>query len=374
MAPNQRQNRSAQKVDIIPTLGKNFISGGNFNIPIEIRVIKNGRSFATSIDFKQDTNLISRSNTDMNGVANFMFVAPTADAGKNIQLRFHLTHSVEEISFSLTIPQVPSIAGTDPVQLLCAAYVDQCSGAAYVNVRVTDHKGNGLTKKVNFFVQDPLYASRLRSVTTSNQGVAIFSYPRLLNYDEEIEIIGQISGIEQIRKVCLERYPEPVDPEIAHRNNIRFRWFMCAAVISWIICWIVGWGDPILVKPKHSTGDWQKYFWLISFLWTIFSIFYGIFSIREEALQIWLDFKRRYLSHNITKARDSKLERAIEIAENLGIKDHNLSSPDPRAPVIGNVEKRQKGPSFFKLLSSDFIAELVSDFIPKIFIRLFRGR
>lgn len=309
-----------------------------FKIPFEIKLLKGGKALAdTLVRIKKGISFVKQEKTNGFGEIIFTYEEPLSMQAQSVSLRFILdgeyAGTEKEVTFAL--PAIPSTAETettsvssepkpdpqkersetekpkveDPENLDLCAYHDD--GWRYtLCVRVTKTNGIGISVPVAVYVD-----GEEAKLTTDDQGNASMGVAKILQPEQICEVRAVVSGIRDAAKLTLKR-PKTETPAESRlswawlfgKNNGRAILFAGIAIISWIFCLLIGWGDPILnppatelsvqqqmynsivagvnpvliIQPEKSAGNWQKYFWLFSFLWTIFVTIYAPLSLREE--------------------------------------------------------------------------------------------
>jgi hypothetical protein len=181
------------------------------------------------------------------------------------------------------------------------------------------------------------------------------------------------------------------------------------AVILWFRCFSIGWGDPILnppatelsvqqqmynevvlsvnpdliIRPEVSKGNWQKYFWFFSFLWTIFSFVYALLSPREEIIEGFrngVDKIIDKLRQTSDTASDPLIDKLIAWSQTHA---RARAQKQPKATIATTTTgteatteteapKTKKALTFWDVFKSDMISEIIIDLIPPIFKAAFK--
>jgi len=301
-------------------------------------------------------------------------------------------------SANLPTPAAPP----DPQDITLSCRHDN-NGNFTIFVRVTAAGGVGLAKRVEIFAE-----SRKMSTRTNPEGTSCFCYPRTLNAGEEVEVTATVSGIEGqahlwLRRPHARRYiPSRWSPSWwLGTNNGRAITFLVVMAVLWSICFYVGFGDQLIPTAPQGqelssqqkayneiagmvskgyiipqapaitpAGDWQKYFFIFAFLWSIFALIYSPFSLREEVYEGLQNGLNRFLRQTHGRASDPWIEKLMLWCGMRG----SVSNPAPRvaAPegtptggVHGNL-------TFWDLLKSDLISDVTINVIPALLASIFR--
>lgn len=299
------------------------------------------------------------------------------------------------------VPTVPRVAATDPVEL--QLYKSQLPGTPGVVppngtwnlfARVLNIADKGLKNRQIVFTLE----GRQETAVTNSQGDASFPTPLTAPADgSELRVSAHISGIRNFSVMhIIQRIPK-TPRQIARdlKNNRRARKFMVATAGLWLICLLValffGLGNPLISNAQTSLtgqqefynnlpgvkgsgqeihpdsiwwnllGTWQKPFFGMVLLWTIFSLIYWILAVREEVMEIIRQgiakiADRRYAS---ASARDSLLERLMAFS------GHLTSVRKPTAGDTAATTTATGKPTFWELFRSDIISDVLVEIGPK---------
>ncbi len=298
---------------------------------------------------------------------------------------------------STTTPPIPPTDPTEPVEL--QLFKSQTpTGECNIFARVLNIADKGINDQWVVFTLN----GQQKIARTNDQGDAFFPQPLAAPADgKELKISAHISGIRNFSVIHIIRRVAKTAADIDRdaRNNKRARWFLGVAGTLVVACVFIilfcGLGNPLvdfgqeqltkqqkffnehiatsdnLIEKTAETGlsgKWQKPFFLIVLCWIIFSSFYWILAIREEAAEIIRQgigkiADRRYL----TSARDPLLERLMAFSGHLtSVRKPSKSGDAP----IGAAKTKN---TFWELLRSDLISDVLVEVIPGL-LKIFRGR
>ncbi|MFA4817686.1 MAG: hypothetical protein WC608_03085 [Parcubacteria group bacterium] len=304
-----------------------------------------------------------------------------------------------------TAPAQPTVNKTDPVEIQVLRSALPKAGEFRLIARVLNYKGDGLKNRTVGF----LFRGKLEELETNSGGVCQF--PKMatrsisIKPGAEEKITAFVSGISQLTTttLCRRRRLTGKSKADAQKNNQRARKFFAAAgigfgiwlVIAIAISSLAGWGEPLLssshaltsqenfyntipgvaglgktIEVDSGLGHWQKTVIFlplaIILLWTVFSFFYGIISLREEVAEAWRASMESIVDRNYVKAHDPLFERIAAWSGHLSRARTHFTGPLTTEPI-------KKSPVFWDYFRSDILSELVMDAIPKIF-RAITGR
>ncbi|MDD5291103.1 MAG: hypothetical protein PHZ04_03230 [Patescibacteria group bacterium] len=264
-------------------------------------------------------------------------------------------------------------------------------------MRILGSRGRGLKKKAILE-----YNGVQEEFTTTSQGNFVSGAIIIPPKDKEIYVKGIVSGIQD--PVILHvRRPRPPSTAAGScwsplNNNGRARYFLIAAVLFWIFCLKIGFGGPLIdmhlsdqqlyynelvseVNPGHafvSTGNWNKVAWLFTFIWTIFAILYAILSFREEIAEEVAQILDGIVDKPYVTASDPLMERIASWSGGWAI--GRKMAPDSAQPstAAGSAQPSTAGPaksmSFWRLLQSEFLAEILADILLPAVANVFMRR
>lgn len=336
-----------------------------FDVPIEVRVTQNGNAVPLAeVILKRGINNLASKITNPSGIAMYTFNPPLSDAGKSINLRVLLKNRIEEENINISLPSEEKGSSKDPEHLDVMGRVDNKTGDAVIRVTVTDEKGYGLANRVVTL----FYNLEEHPVKTNPQGSKLHKLKVPLEPGEEIKVIADVSGIRKKSKITLIR-EKALDPK-ASRNNRISLCLLLASLVLWIICFKIGFGDPLISKPEIESSNWERYFWLGTFFWTIISVLYVPVAFREEWAQAWKNAKHKIDDPMSDSVGDPFIESTID-----EIKDLSSSSKGKISSTNINQTSRQGATGRYglgTLFSIDLLAEFVMELLPKMFVKIFK--
>lgn len=417
----QRQQQPRQpRVVINLTLGDHQIDNGVFKLPLLAQVVRDGQNVGQAeVRFRVGVNKFEPQRTDANGECEFEFTTEQKDQPQTIELTAILSGQLAaERKVTITVPgkAQQQKQKDDPESLVL--YRHEVSPGVYcVFARVTKVGGDGMKTKVQIVIEGNSFY-----LETDDQGNADFltNETRALGVGvveegKSIVVKGTVSGIKQAATLKIRRLSTrpPADDleglgKIWGTNNRRALLFLALMVVFWILCFFIGWGNPVFgtnapaeelttaqtiynqvlgttdpsmripAPMTEDKGDWQKYCWLFSLVWTLFALIYAPLSLREEVAEGLQEAFQKITEKNSAKADDPLYQR---IAAWSG----SLAAARPAGAVVQQAEKSESkkddkaGSSdphakigFLKLLGSDVLAEIITEAIPAISKNIFR--
>lgn len=294
----------------------------------------------------------------------------------------------------------------DPVEIQVLRSALPEAGKFRLVARVLNYKGEGLEEKTVGFI----FQGKLTEVKTNASGVCQFpkNTADSINIKPGVEkkITAFVSGISQLTTTSLIRRRRLTGKSKADalKNNQRARRFFAVASIAfsiWLVASILiasfaGLGEPLLSSSHELTaqeqffnaipgvaeagevdelrqGQWQKTTiflpLIITLLWTLFSLLYGIISLREEVGEAWRAGMENIVDRHYVKAHDPLFERVMAWSGHLV----NAKTPSQGA-TTGTTESRSKKAGFWNYFTSDILSELIMDILPRIFRAIAGGK
>lgn len=357
----------------------------NFEIPLEVRVTRFGNVVSsTGVLFKEGTTDIATDTTDSSGIVNYIFKPPFTAAGKNVTLRVLLKDRVEEANFTISLPKDEKKIDHDPEHLDMIGLINNETGDAAISVRVTDERGYGIeNRKVTFLFSLKKGKEPNGEVTTNPEGHGLFLMPFQLSEGEVVRVMADVSGIRKHCSIVLRRKEDPEQSGIdrffdrikylrfLNSNNRRCAVALLISVILWIVCFYIGFGDPLISKPEVVSTNWERHFWFWTFVWTIASFVYVPIAFREEWTEAWRNIRNKFDDEATDSVGDPFMESAFDRLSSVGSTSKGkISRVESESATKGGGVSGRFG--IGTLFGIDLLAEFVTELLPKMFVKVFK--
>ncbi|MDO8668178.1 MAG: hypothetical protein Q7K35_03705 [bacterium] len=276
-------------------------------------------------------------------------------------------------------------------------------------VRVLNINDKGLGKKTIVFTCE----GDQKIAVTDKQGDAVCPFNTLTAPADgkELRVSAHISGISGFSIMHVIQRVAKTPPQIAWdaKNNKWAKIFIYAAAGLWIIGLLValffGLGKPLIdysqttlseqqslynalpgikgtimeIKPDPApSGVWQKPFFLGVIIWTIFSVIYGAFSLREEVMEAFRQGVQNIIDRRgySVVAKDPLLQRLMAYAGTLKSVRREIPTNTGETPATPQSPTTTTTPSHGNTFWERFLSSLSSDFtveiLPKILKAVFK--
>lgn len=314
------------------------------------------------------------------------------------------------------------IKETDPVELQVLKS-RLPNGQFNLFARVLNIADKGLNKKQVVFIRE---GDQLAATTNSQGDTACPFNPLTAPADgSKLNVTAHMSGIRDLTLMHIVQRVVKTPAQIAKdaANNRRAKWFLLATLALWLLCafviipvWGFGkpWIDPqkfsliphptelteeqvaynnlpgvkgtyLEIKPPRSapstvpTGKWQKPVFALVLLWSVFSVFYAILSIREEVTEAFRRGVDKIVDRHYAtaSARDPLFQRILAFSGHLkSIRRPEVMDITPPAtttvaataaagattPAVGGAKN-----TFWELFRSDLLSDFLTEVVPEIF-------
>lgn len=399
-----KQSKTPMKApskEIKATLGEIGNDNG-YTIPIELRVVAGGKAFiGERIRVKKGITEIPGVNliTGADGEIIYEHKEPASSAGKSIELIFQLT-GADSAETRVTIP-LPAVAeekkrtekSNDPEMITLTRH-HMGGGLFAITIRVT--KAGGVGVRVPVVIE---YGGRQIEISTDEQGNVAYELPTPVLCGGVLEVRAIVSGIQDPAKLTLRmpRAPRPRATDecggwLFGTNNGRAIFFIGIMIVLWSSCFLVGFGEPalssthiqlteqqkifntmadgidqsLIIKETGNVGNWQKWLWLGSLIWTIFTFVYTLLSLREEIADTTREWFEVIMNRSSTHSGDPLFEK---IANWVGVQ--GVAKAKIEITKTESESAAGKGHlSFWDVLKSDMISEILIGLIPTLFRRV----
>ena len=183
-------------------------------------------------------------------------------------------------------------------------------------IRLIDNSGYGVKSSVTIEFEHKVY-----QVNTDKTGVATFKIPKII----PVNYIGNLSaftnGIKNYAKLKIE------NKKLINLKTYSLRWFFSTyngrailfiiiMLLAWIYCFIIGFGSSLIETLLHSSlssdeilfnksaqmvspdlvikppilETWQHKYWLMAFLWSIFSLLYLFYAFIKALYLVMINW------------------------------------------------------------------------------------
>lgn len=385
-------------VEIKVVVGTIATGPTGYTCKLEICVIRGGVVMALKgVRVKKGIAVINSGTTDSNGEWVYEHPEQLSEAGKTVSLQFRADGEVAEATATFTLPAVATTTGKDDPESITLTRHHDDAGIFSVFVRVLKTCGVGMATTVEIFADGIKHRKR-----TNNQGNCVWKFPRVIDEGESAKVTATVSGIEDPACLPLRRsHARSVGPNRFSKkwwfctNNGRAVIFLTMMVVFWLLALIVGWGDPLfnppqtelstqqllhnqlvetinpdyVVKPEVSQGNWQKNFWLFTFLWSISALIYAILSLREEVAEGLREGFERLIDRPYVKAGDPLIDRIMSWSGAQGVA---RKAPAKTSDGTDGATETKERISFRRLFETSLLSDIIVEVIPKVFARIFR--
>lgn len=334
--------------------------------------------------------------------------APTASP-QIFTFEAYLKDSVVKAQSRIDIPAIAGAAAAtanDPEKCILIRRHDG-HGNFRVFIRVIKSRGYGLETDVDIIFRGTHYAVR-----TDGRGLAAWDVPVVINPGDDDTLVAIVSGIEDHAKLRIRRrilIPRP--PRFSRAwfgiNNGRAFILMCLAALFMIWAFVIGIGQPLihdtmfrdketglsaqeqlhnriltdaygdsiaappnsefeiaLIKGSESPGHWHHWIWKIAFALFFISIFYAIFSSREEIAEEVSIAIERIIDRDYVQSGDPWFERMVAFTGAYSV---------ARNPIVvgtdGSVTTKTQ--SVWKEFPVHLASDAITEILPAIFRAIF---
>jgi len=182
--------------------------------------------------------------------------------------------------------------------------------------RLLDNNGYGIQSSISIIFEDEIY-----SLNTDENGIGVFRVPKIIPIEYSGIIIATVSGLKKNARLKIERKKVITSKKYSlkwfiYTYNGRATLFILIMILAWIYCGIIGFGSSIWestfgnglsrqeeinnriaieygYQPQFVAPDletWQHKYWLIAFLWSIFTIFYFIYAMIKTTYYVMINW------------------------------------------------------------------------------------
>lgn len=339
-----------------------------------------------SVRFRVDTLAPVICDTDSTGRASCTVRIPLSQASN--ALTFSAVYKSARREESKIMPDLtpppPPPPQKNPEYLFTRGYVNQATGDATVTVRVVDQHENGLLSNVQLWANGQVIEE-----DTNVYGRLHYHFTYALSEGEEIKVIasvcGPTKGILEESQITLKRRVTPKQSAFdawmskkgitrwLNSNNRRAKLMIVFMIISWVICWKIGWGNPLLVQPEVDLGDWQKKYWLYSLFFTIITFAYSVWSMREEFDELKEDVINGIVDRSHSVAGDMRVEKMMKFADHIGIgRKRTVPGAGPTTVYSAPAHSSGNSKNFGFAMIAAFVAETFLEIVPKAIMRFMK--
>jgi hypothetical protein len=405
-----KDSKPANKIEIKPKLDLR-VEDNNFELFVECAVYLDGKGLSKQVVLvKEKLAIRGNGTTDSHGVC---VISITGSLTKSESIRIFrvclagLPHE-EELSVTLPAATEPSANDNEAESLILSRYHDG-NGNYKVHVRVLKPRGVGLQTKVNIWCN-----GQNVDLDTDEQGNAVYNVPDVIEPGESCLLTATVSGIHNAAKLNITRAKEPRHTIPAwtkrwylHTNNGRAFLMICFVALLWLACFMVGPGESLInkmtfrnestglstqeelynsivkdidpsqkiVKQEHGSL-WQHDLWKLAVILTLITIFYGIFSLREEITEGVRSWVEKLMDKDDAQSGDPRFEKLLEWAGVYSVarRKAKVEVINPDAPTQASKSRSHSGgghPSLGTLFSFDLISDTLVAAFPAIMKKIF---
>ncbi|MFA5163457.1 MAG: hypothetical protein WC441_02915 [Patescibacteria group bacterium] len=396
---NQRQPRQSRVIRLRPDVS---LQNGTFHLQVECQVSDNGIAMTNQpVLVKRGLTIIENLTTDQYGVCILTRNGNQANTEQIFIFRFCLAGYAEEAEITVTIPAIASgQANTnDPDRMILSRHHDGY-GNFRVHIRVLKHQGQGIAVPVSIW-----YRGLQHQAQTNNCGEAVFNVPGTLAPGESFPLRATVSGISDAAQLKISRPAAPPHnvPKYTGAwwlgtNNGRALILIILSVLLWIVCAIIGPGEPLInpttfrnesglskqeqlynnivkdvdksyqIPPKEHQNTGHKIWWKLAIIVTLITLVYAPLSLREEVAEGVREGVERMLDKDYARAGDPAFERLIK-----WVGTYNVARRPQAAQVStsGGNNEDHGGNSWTKMIGIELLFEAIIHIVPAIFRRAF---
>lgn len=366
--------KTVLKPKAITVIPANFAmdqTAGTYSVSFQVTVLEDGHPWTGGhVSLKEGIGQLADNPTDNNGQVTFNVTGILGKTEKNVTYRISLVGLADSVEQNLTVPaaDLPKKVDNDPETISLRRHHDG-AGNFKVYIRVLKAGGNGVATKVKVW-----YGGTLTPIDTDNEGDAVFTVPGVVAPGTHEHLVATVSGIADEASLDIKRRKNACTVTAFSptwwlgTNNGRAFILLMAVILTWIITFIVGPGEPKInpnmfnhrdselssaeqfynesAKIADDTyvvqphGDWSTgriAFWGWLLIITILVLIYNIFAWREE-ITAWVEDKLdKAFDKSHSKAGDPTFEM---LAKMLG--SYRVAKKTPK--VVMNVNNTVVNP------------------------------
>lgn len=406
MAQAQEQGQTQKKkviTEIKTITGEITAAQNHFVIPIEVKVVRDGQAIPQrTVRIKRGIVNITNFTTDNNGEYIYTHKEPLSSAEQTISLRFLLTEvDAAEAMIEFTLPSTSRQQQKDDPEKITLCRHHDGNGKFTLFVRTLKTGGIGIEVPVVIEAEGVQ-----KTITTDDQGNAKFDFGneiRILNPGEVVEVRAKVSGIEDPAVIKLRRRRASISKPATFSkpwfgtNNGRSVIFLGVMVVLWLLCIVIGYGDPLIGQPTRTLSEQQifynqtaklanpdfviapkegildifldsakKYIHFLAMIWSIFAIIYAPLSLREEIFEGLQEGFEKIVDRSYVQAEDPFIQRLMAWSGARGVATRKGGI------IVKEGEKGEKvvKPTFWEHFRSDLLSDFIMEILPGIFRKM----
>jgi hypothetical protein len=201
----------------------------------------------------------------------------------------------------------------EPDTLSIRRYFDE-KGICTIFIRLIDISGNGIQSEVSLEFEHKVY-----KINTDASGIATFTIPREIPVGYSSKVIVFTNGIKKHATLKIENTnkerPKSFTPKWFFATyNGRTIIFVVIMISLWIFCGSIGFGSSLIDTAFNSElssaqiyynknvtnpenliqtpvlETWQHKYWLLAFLWTIFTFSYIVYAFIKSLYLVMIQW------------------------------------------------------------------------------------
>lgn len=346
-------------------------------------------------------NELGQLSLDPNGECVYTHNELATSAGKVIDLTFRLQGDPAEVSLQATMPAKAEKKNTGPETMTVWSSHDG-AGNYTLTTRVVGVDDKGIATKVSIIEN-----GQVTKVDTDTEGLATYVVSTPLVEGENRKVRCTVNGIKPEASMTLRRRkPKAVLPAPSGKwqifcdkvgwrtNNGRARWIWYLFLVATVVMVCVGVGGSYL-GPKELTSqqilenrvhllayDKPLYvaveksepnvgLWAMYFAFALFTIGYGIASLREEFAEAVVQTVNKLLDKDHTYVSDPMFVRLANWAGAMAVVKNATVKASATSDGGEKTNTGKMGMSFSKLVSAEFLGEILAELAPRILSRIF---
>lgn len=401
MAKGQNANQAPKappepKTVISVTTNPSILNGDLYETQINVRVVRNGNVWANGqVNVYRGANRVASLVLGVNGEVSYVHPEPSVKAGQSIPLVFRVDTG-EAAETTINIDLLAKVnKGIDPVYMSLRSFV-----APNWQATVRAHVLNVNRAPMEGVEVDFLFDGQTVTISTNKKGIAEFVPGRVLRAGERTTVEASTDGIPDGKtKVRLRRPPAWTPASVRWstawwfgNNNGRALLYIIIAMILAIICFNVGFGDPLfgdsakltvhqekfnaiakdfapeaVVKAPVSKGTWQHWLWLVTIPFAIFSLLNIPYALRDELADGCSEALDILLNKYSATASDPLIDQLAHWSGNFARLHKNQIKTSVGVSEAKADNSEDKGPSFFKMFKTEMAVEMLVTVIPALY-------